>query len=336
MKLVSVITPLYNSERFICEALQSVLDQTHTNVELLVIDDGSPDDSANVVEAMGDPRIQVFRQDNTGPCRARNSGIARAKGDFIAFIDHDDHWAPDKLEKHIAHLERNPLVGVSYGPSAFIDENGGRLGLYQVPQLTDVTPGLILCRNPIGNGSAPLIRREVFEAVKFMVEHDGKQEPMYFDDECRGWEDVECWFRISVKTDWEFEGIADCLTYYRVNSEGLSADAEKKQRSFEQGLERARTYAPDIVARYEGAARAYHLRYLARRLVTSRDGRGAVSFAHRALRSHPRLLVEEPKRTLITLGAAYALLSLPRPIYERLESAAIAEVGRAQAARVQE
>jgi len=336
MKLVSVITPLYNSERFIRDALQSVLDQTHTNVELLVIDDGSPDHSADLVESIGDPRIQVFRQSNTGPCRARNSGIARAKGDFIGFIDHDDYWAPDKLEKHIAHLERSPSVGISYGPSAFMDENGDRLGLYQVPQLTGVTPGLILCRNPIGNGSAPLIRREVLEEVKFMAERDGELEPMYFDDECRGWEDVECWFRMSVKTDWQFEGIPDCLTYYRVNSEGLSADAEKKQRSFDQGLERARAYAPEIVAQYEGAARAYHLRYLARRLVTSRDARGAVRFAHRALRTHPRLLVEEPKRTLITLGAAYALRSLPRPIYERLESVAMAEVGRAQAAQVDE
>ena len=140
MKLVSVITPLYNSERFIRDALQSVLDQTHTNVELLVIDDGSPDHSADLVESIGDPRIQVFRQSNTGPCRARNSGIARAKGDFIGFIDHDDYWAPDKLEKHIAHLERSPSVGISYGPSAFMDENGDRLGLYQVPQLTGVTP----------------------------------------------------------------------------------------------------------------------------------------------------------------------------------------------------
>ena len=336
MKLVSVITPLYNSERFIRDALQSVLDQTYTNVELLVVDDGSPDNSAGVVEAMGDSRIKLFRQDNRGPCRARNSAIARAKGDFIGFIDHDDHWAPDKLEKQVAHLEENPSVGISYGPSAFIDEDGNRMGLYQVPQLSDVTPGLILCRNPIGNGSAPLFRRELFEAVKFMVEIDGKEEPMYFDEECRGWEDVECWFRMSVKTDWAFEGIPDCLTSYRVNSEGLSADAEKKQRSFDKGIERARLYAPDIVARYERPARAYHLRYLARRLVTTRDARGAVSFAHRALRSHPKILIEEPKRTLITLGAAYALRTLPRSIYERLESVALAEVGRSQAAQVQE
>ena len=143
MKLVSVITPLYNSERFIRDALQSVLDQTHSNLELLVVDDGSPDDSADVVESMGDPRITVFRQDNRGPCRARNSAIARAKGDYIGFIDHDDHWAPDKLEKQVAHLEANPTVGVSYGPSAFIDEDGNRMGLYQVPDRRHAGPDIV-------------------------------------------------------------------------------------------------------------------------------------------------------------------------------------------------
>jgi glycosyltransferase involved in cell wall biosynthesis len=336
MKLVSIILPLYRSEKYVVETIHSVLAQTHSRLELLIVDDGSPDDSAALCERVGDPRIQVFRRPNRGSCRARNFGISRARGDFIAFIDHDDLWLPEKLERHVAHLERSPQVGISYGPSAFIDEQGRRMGLYQVPKLHDVDARDILCRNPIGNGSAPLIRREVFEAIWFTADRGDGPEDFYFDDQCMGWEDVECWFRMAVTTPWKLEGIPDCLTLYRVNPEGLSANVEKKQVSMERGLERARRYAPEVVARHEGAARAYHLRYLARRLVLNGDARGAVRLAHRAIACHPGILVEEPRRTLVTLAAAYAMRVLPGGAFRRLKSIAMARLGRSQARAVEE
>jgi glycosyltransferase involved in cell wall biosynthesis len=335
-KLVSIILPLYKSERYVVETVRSVLAQTHSRLELLIVDDGSPDDSAALCERIGDPRIQVFRRQNRGSCRSRNFGIARARGDFIAFIDHDDLWLPEKLERHVAHLERSPEVGISYGPSAFIDENGRRMGLYQVPKLHDVDARDILCRNPIGNGSAPLIRREVFEAIRFTADRGDGPEAFYFDDLCMGWEDVECWFRMAVTTRWKFEGIPDCLTLYRVNPEGLSAKVEAKQLSMEKGLERARLYAPDVIARHEAAAKAYHLRYLARRAVLNGDGRGAVRLAHRAVTGHPGILLEEPRRTLVTLAAAYALRVLPAAVFKRLESFAMARQGRSQAREIAE
>jgi hypothetical protein len=320
MKLVSIIVPLYKSEAFVLETIQSVLEQTYTSLELLVIDDGSPDRSADVVRQVGDPRIRLFSpRGNIGSCRSRNFGIGQARGDFIAFLDHDDKWLPTKLERHVEHLNRSPHVGVSYGPSAFIDLEGHRLGLYQLPKLRGVGARDILCRNPIGNGSVPLIRREVVLGVKFSAERDGRLEDMYFDDEAAGWEDVELWFRIAFKTHWRFEGIPACLTLYRLAPGGISGDAENKHAGFERGLERARRYAPHFIAEHEGAARAYHLRYLARRLVAARDGSRAVSFAHRALGSYPSLLAEDPARTVATLAAAYALCALPSRLYERVE-----------------
>lgn len=337
MKLVSIIVPLYKSEAFILETLHSVLAQTYTAFELVVIDDASPDRSAEVVRQVGDPRIRLFSpRRHAGACRARNFGISQARGELLAFIDHDDKWLPEKLEQHVAHLSRSPEVGVSYGPSAFIDGAGNRLGLYQLPKLRGVAARDILCRNPIGNGSVPLLRRDVVESVKFTTTCDGQLEDVYFDDEAAGWEDVELWFRIAFKTHWRFEGIARCLTLYRLAPGGISGDAEQKHAGFERGLERARRYAPQFIAEHEHAARAYHLRYLARRLVAARDGGAAVRFAHRAVTSYPSLLAEDPARTVATLAAAYALRALPSTLYERVEELGKRTLGKHQRRTVSE
>lgn len=330
MKLVSVVVPLYRSEAFIESTLQSVLKQTYQSFEIIVVDDGSPDKSAEVVRAIGDRRIRVFSRHNTGPCRSRNFGIAQARGDFVAFLDHDDAWLPTKLEKHVEHLSRVPDVGVSYGPSEFMDVDGTPLGIYQIPRLTDIDARQVLCRNPIGNGSVPVIRRELLEAVKFYDECDGQTEVMYFDERCRGWEDSELWFRMIYTTQWRFEGIPDCLTLYRLTPGGITSEADKKQACMERGLERLGRYAPEFLAQHGNAARAYHLRMLARRLVYSNDAVGAVRFVNSALRAHPGIILEEPKRTLLTIGAAYCQRVMPKRLFRRLESVGLDLMGKSQ------
>lgn len=332
--LVSIVLPLYKSKRHVVQTLASVLAQTHPHLELLVVDDGSRDDSADLVESLGDPRIKVFRRHNQGACRSRNYGIEMAKGDFVAFIDHDDLWLPHKLERHLQHLAQRPTVGLSYGPSELIDERGERLGAYQVGALTGVTPRLMLCRNPIGNGSAPLIRTELMRAVRFAVERDGKSEAAYFDDECAGWEDVELWIRMLVKTGWEMEGIPDCLTLYRITPGGITDHPVQKQEAFERGLRIVAGYAPDLVREHGPAARAYHLRFLARRMLMSRDPHRAVAYAHRALRAWPGLMREEPTRTAVTLVAAYLQLLLPTRLYTAAESIAFRRNAKQQARKI--
>ncbi len=334
MPRVSIILPLYKSRRYIRETVDSVRAQTHHDWELIVVDDGSPDDSGDIVRAYDDARIVVHDRHNTGPCRSRNFGIAQATGDFIAFIDHDDIWVPEKLEKHLAHLARRPEVGVSYGPSEFIDEHGASLGLFQVPKLTGIDAREILCRNPVGNGSVPIIRRAALEAVKFRLERDGQPEWMYFDDDSARWEDVELWLRIATTTDWIFEGIPDCLTQYRIVADSIAGTPDSKQAAFENGLERVRRYAPELVETHGAAARAYHLRFLARRLIEAGNGKGAVAYAHRALRAWPGILREDRRRTLLTLAGAWALRLLPKPLYTRLQSAAVAREGARQKAEV--
>ena len=334
MVKVSVIVPVYKVEKYIAATVESVLQQTYKDFELLIIDDDSPDKSIEICQQFTDPRIKIIHQQNRGLAGARNTGIRNAKGEYFAFLDADDLWLPEKLAKHITHLENAPDVGISYSSSAFIDESGNSLGIYQVPKLKNITPSLVLCRNPIGNGSAAVIRRKVFEAIKFQDNLYGKIEGFYFDEQFRESEDVECWMRMAILTDWQFEGIAEALTLYRVNSGGLSANLIKKLDSWKQLIEKIRSYAPELITQCENPTMAYQLRFLARRAVTLKDGSMAVQLAHQALTTHWGILFEEPRRTLLTLAAAYSLWLLPHSIHAQIESFALKITGFTQKRRI--
>lgn len=336
MKTVSVIIPVYKVENYIAATVQSVLDQTYENFELLIIDDGSPDSSIEICQQFTDPRIKIIRQENRGVAAARNTGIRHAQGEYIALLDADDLWVPQKLEKHVEHLDNSPEVGVSFCRSAFIDQEGKPLGIYQITKLKDITPLDLFCRTPIGNGSVPVIRREVFEGIRFQDNLYGVTEDFYFDDdrELHPSEDVECWLRMALQTEWKIEGIAEALTLYRVNPQGHSAQLLKKLSSWERLLEKARAYAPEQMAQWEKPALAYQLRHLARRAVTLDAGSTAVELANRALVTHGRILIEEPHRTLLTLSAAYSLWLLPRSFYRQMESLALQIAGASQKRRI--
>lgn len=112
--LVSVIIPVYNGEKYVKETLQSVLVQSYSNIEIIVIDDGSIDSSASVVTGLENDRIRYVYQCNAGVSAARNHGVIVAKGDYIAFIDADDLWHPDKLTLQIAFLEANLDCPIAY------------------------------------------------------------------------------------------------------------------------------------------------------------------------------------------------------------------------------
>jgi glycosyltransferase involved in cell wall biosynthesis len=323
VKKVSVIIPVYGAEQYIATTLKSVLEQTYRNFEVLIIDDGGLDRSIEICQQFQDPRIKIITQKNRGLAGARNTGIRNAQGDYLAFLDADDLWLPEKLEKHVEHLEKSPSVGISYCCSAFINESGMPLGIYQTPKLKGITIPNLLCRNPISNGSAPVIRREVFEEIKFQENIYGTVEDFYFDDSFRASEDIECWFRIAIKTNWKLEGIPETLTLYRVNSGGLSASVYKQLDSWEKVIEKTRTYAPELVAQWENPARAYQYRYLARRAITLKDGKTAAKLFHQALATHWRILLEEPSRTILTAAAVYLLWLLPQSFYRWIENLAL-------------
>ena len=330
MKLVSVIIPVYNVEKYIRETITSVLNQTYTNFELLIIDDESPDNTVNIVKKFQDSRIRIIHQKNRGLAGARNTGIRNAKGDYIALLDGDDVWLPEKLAQHVEHLNKNPHIGVSFSQSLFIDDDSNSLGIYQMPKLTDITPEHLLCRNPIGNGSAPVIRQEVFAEIGFEDDRHGNTEIHYFDEDFRQSEDIECWFRIVTQTLWQIGGINQALTLYRVNESGLSASVFKQLASWEQVITKHRQINPDVVNQWEDMARAYQLRYLARRAVRLQDGALAVELVNKALATKWQILFTESYRTGLTLVAAYLLYLTPHKVYSFIESHGLKLVGKIQ------
>jgi glycosyltransferase involved in cell wall biosynthesis len=114
--LVSIVTPAYNGENYLDETIRSVVAQTYPNWELIIVDDGSKDRTAEIVKAWAakDARIQYVYQENQRMASARNNGIKHAKGKYVAFLDHDNIFLPKKLELQVAHLEAHPEIGVSY------------------------------------------------------------------------------------------------------------------------------------------------------------------------------------------------------------------------------
>jgi glycosyltransferase involved in cell wall biosynthesis len=153
-RLVSVIIRVYNSERFLAQAIESVLAQTYRPIEVIVVDDGSTDQSASIARSYKE--VHYIYQANQGPAVARNTGLAAVQGEFIAFIDHDDVWLPNKLDVQVEYLIEHPDVGfVICRIESFLD-----LAVSLPPGVGEVS----LMREQI-NLNTMLVRRGVFERV---------------------------------------------------------------------------------------------------------------------------------------------------------------------------
>ncbi len=315
--IVSVVMPVYNVERYVGDAVRSVLAQSHTDFELLIIDDGGQDNSIDVCRAFVDPRIRIITQENRGLAGARNTGIRNARGEFIAFLDSDDIWHREKLARHVAHLRQATDVGVSYSGARLIDDVGRPMGVEQKPRLRNVAPEDIFRRNPISNGSTPVIRRAVFDDIGHASFRPG--ETNWFDESFRQSEDIECWMRIALLSAWRFEGVSGALTDYRVNEGGLSANITRQFESWLRMRDRVQSIAPRFAAKWGDEAEAYQLRYLARRAVQMRDRGMALDLALSALKRSPRILVDEPVKTVLTIAAAAVLRFSSEDIYGQVE-----------------
>lgn len=141
---VSVVIPTYNREKTILRAVRSVLDQTYTNLEVLVIDDGSTDGTANIVNSIQDDRVKyVIMEQNGGPSMARNAGVQMAEGEWIAFLDSDDCWHKNKLEIQIKYIKDNPQYSLVYCMSMNYFQSGAAL-VVPVEPLPAVMEGKML------------------------------------------------------------------------------------------------------------------------------------------------------------------------------------------------
>jgi len=164
--LVSVITPTYNRFDLLPRAIRSVLGQTYTNLECIVVDDGSTDDTERVVRQFTDERLVYLRHEtNRGASASRNTGIARAKGELVAFLDDDDEWLPAKLEKQVPLIQSLPAnIGMVYCWMDYYDNQGQIVKKHRPTYRGYVFP-YVLDQQRIGGCPTLLVRRPVIEQV---------------------------------------------------------------------------------------------------------------------------------------------------------------------------
>ncbi|MCW3797367.1 glycosyltransferase family 2 protein [Sphingomonas sp. BN140010] len=226
MPLVSVIVPAFNAERTIDRTLLSVRSQTHRELEIIVVDDGSFDATAQHVlaQAAEDSRIRLVTQPNNGVAAARNRGIAESCADYVAPIDADDLWHPEKIARQLAAMDGHDEVGLVATAYCVIDEHdrvvaeiGGR-----PPRRTGFKD---LCRrNFIGNGSSALMRRS-------MVQQVGGYDRTLRARGGQGCEDLKLYLQLAEGSKISF--LTDPLTAYRRGPANMSGDTAQMLRSFD-------------------------------------------------------------------------------------------------------
>jgi glycosyltransferase involved in cell wall biosynthesis len=213
---VSVVIPTYNRARFLPAAVASIRAQTHRCAEVVIVDDGSTDDTAQVVARLGDG-IRYLRQDNAGPAAARNSGIAAARGDVIAFLDTDDRWLPTKTERQLANLAAHAEVALVSADMAIEDASGRQLLASNFAHRGLLPLFEQLAGRPVPDAPRRLLAVNFINTSTVMARRSVLQAERGFDTRLRYGEDLELWLRIAAR-----HGIASLPTVEEVRTEHSS------------------------------------------------------------------------------------------------------------------
>ncbi len=294
--LMTIVMPAYNASRYLSESIESVLNQTFNDFQLLIIDDGSTDNTSDIARryCQQDSRVKLVSQTNQGVSVTRNKGIGLTDSKLIAFLDADDKWFPDKLASHIAHFNENINLGISFAKIEFLTADGKHTGHVSSASLNQLKAEHFLYENPTITVSNLVVRREVF------------QEITPFDRNMNYAEDLDFLLRVICSDRWHIEGINKVLMGYRASESGLSSNLERMEEGWEVLISKARKYNPDLVERHYLKARSTHLRYLARRAFRLHlPSQVAANYMTRALLSDWKLILREPRRTLLTILAVY-------------------------------
>ena len=219
--MISIIMPAYQAEKTIADSIRSVLAQSFQDWELIAIDDCSTDNTCGLLEELkkslpretGEKIRLIKKQKNTGVSESRNLGAEMAQGDWIAFLDSDDLWAADKLEKQMQLLDKNPDAGILFTGSAFIRENGERSSyVLQVPE--EITYRRLLRQNLISCSSV-VMRRELF--LRHRMQHDELHE------------DFLLWLKL-LKEGVKAYGVNEPLLIYRLSPASKSGNKLRAAR----------------------------------------------------------------------------------------------------------
>jgi len=247
MPLVSVVIPTFNRAHLISDTLESVLNQTFRDFEIIVVDDGSTDNTPELIKGYG-PQVRYIYQENSGQGAARNVGIHAACGDFIAFLDSDDLWLPSKLEAQMTQLLCSDSLFWAYCDMEMFDgQTGQTLGNYS--DTFKPYQGMVYKQLILGDFIAsptPLVRKDIFYFVGYFEEISS----------LKGREDWDLWLRIAAH--YPIIYIPKVLARYRIHKGNLTGneDVWKVHQSNVMVIERTSLYAPDVYLRIRRCALA--------------------------------------------------------------------------------
>ena len=207
MAKVSVIIPAYNQVHYLADAIRSVLEQTEPDLELIVVDDGSTDSTAEVVHGVRDERLRYIYQENRGLSAARNTGIRCATSPYLTFLDSDDLFLPEKLEILLDEMENHPELGLVAGQAIPINEEGRQIGRVFATPLPEDSSKLLL-GNPLHVGSVMLRKR-------------WQESAGWFDESLRSYEDWDMWLRLA-RLGCPMGWVAKPVSLYRFHPEQMT------------------------------------------------------------------------------------------------------------------
>ncbi|QLE56153.1 glycosyltransferase family 2 protein [Nostoc sp. TCL26-01] len=276
MPKVSVVIPAYNAMAYLPTTLDTLFQQTFTDFEVLIINDGSTDNIIEWISQLADLRIRLITQENQGLTGAHNTGVIHAQGEYIAFLDADDLWEPTKLEKQVACLDKNPEVGLVDTWVMLIDENGTSTGtVLKTNGEGNIWKQIIQCTTVVC-GSSPLVRSVCFQQVGL------------FDPAMGGSSDWDMWIRIAAR--YAFALVKEPLTLYRQHRSSMSKNCERVFRENQAVIEKTFKSVPAELQYLKQHTYALVYLYLAWRALDNRNYEQAIYYRQQAHTCDPKVI----------------------------------------------
>jgi glycosyltransferase involved in cell wall biosynthesis len=303
---VSVVLTAFNLARFVGAAVESVLSQTFHDFELIAVDDGSSDGTAEILDAFRDARLRVIHQANAGSAEALNTGFRLARGGYVALLDGDDRWRPDKLRTHWEYLEANSGADVTFCRSTWIDEFGRDIGLQSRRCQGPLSFGQLLEDYTIGNTSAVVLRRAALV------------EAGYCNPRLRICKDADLVLRIALQRPDNVHAIPRTLTEYRRHGAQVSRNWEEMRAEWNVMIREFERIAPADTKGVARGSRSNMARYCAFLAYEAGDFREAARNLLEAFYAAPGVFPGDLRNWRMAAGIAAALL-LPSAVHHGLE-----------------
>lgn len=307
MALISVIIPVYNGEDTIAEAVESALQQTFSDLEVIIIDDGSTDTTVEILQKISDSRLKVFSYPNAGIAASRNRGLSHARGQYIAPLDADDIWKPEKLEAQLEALQSSSDAAVAYCWSDCIDKSGRWLRPGGHPSLSGYVLPNLLISDILENGSNPLIEHQALIKV-------GK-----YDESLPAGQDWDMSIRLAFH--YHFVLVPQPLVLYRISASSVSRNINRLEKAALQVIDKAFIEAPDSLKHLRSKSLANIYKYLIFQSLSSPHQKYnaliSTKFLLRVIMNNPAFL----KRVRLLVKILYrivAIAALPEDTAQKL------------------